>query len=173
MKRFFFALLTVMGISAAAMAAGPEISVSYGGYNQMDACDNHDGWHGVNNSWGSLNLGVNFPVTRNFTVGPSYTFSSTTTKGKHHSNIAYHAIMLNGYYTYFRNSIVDLYGHLGAGAVISHLQPHGDDAYNKGYFAMQLSPLGAKVDINRTFAIFGELGFGAQGLLQVGFKINL
>lgn len=173
MKKLFLILTAAIGISATAMAAGPEITVSYGGYNQMDCCDNHDGWHGVNNSWGSLNAGVNFPVTRNFSVGPSYTFSSTTTKGEHHSNIAYHAIMLNGNYTYYRNRIVDVYGHLGVGCVISHLQPRGGDAYNKGYFGMQISPVGAKVGISRNISMFGELGFGVQGLIQVGFRLQL
>lgn len=52
-------------------------------------------------------------------------------------------------------------------------QPRGGDAYNKGYFAYQISPLGADVQLSRSFTMFGELGFGAQGLLQVGLRLNL
>ncbi|MDE5634038.1 MAG: hypothetical protein K2I51_05180, partial [Muribaculaceae bacterium] len=104
---------------------------------------------------------------------PSYTFSSTTTKGEHHSSIAYHAIMLNGRYHYYRNSIVTLYGHVGLGAEISHMMPRHDDAYNKTYFAYQFSPLGAQFNISRSVSMFGELGFGAQGLVQVGFRFGL
>ena len=37
---------------------------------------------------------------------------------------------------------------------------------------MQISPVGAEVDLNRNFTIFGELGFGTQGLLQVGARYN-
>ena len=140
----------------------------------MDATDMHDGWDGVNTAWGGLTVGVNFRVTPRLWVGPTYTFSSTTTKGgSHHSNIAYHVIMLNGRYTYYRNSIVDLYAHAAVGADISHMQPRGGDAYNKGYFAFQISPLGAQVSLNRSVSMFGELGFGAQGLVQVGLRLGL
>ena len=59
------------------------------------------------------------------------------------------------------------------GAVISHMMPYHGDSYNCTYFAYQFSPLGAHVSISPSWAIFGELGFGAQGLLQVGFRFNL
>lgn len=174
MKKLIIALVAVIAAATTASAQRTELLVSYGGYTQMDACDNHDGWHGVNNAWGAVNFGVNFKVAPKFWVGPSYTFSSTSTKGgEPKCNFAYHAILLNGRYEYYRNRIVTLYGHLGIGAVISHISPRHDDPYNKGYFAIQIAPVGAEVSLNRDFAMFGELGFGAQGLLQVGFKLKL
>ncbi len=174
MKKFLLAIVAIFACTAASMAQKTDISISYGGYTQMDATDCHDGWSGVNNAWGALNVGVNFNVARNFYLGPSYTFSSCTTKGgPDHSSIAYHALMLNGRYNYYRNRIVTLYGHIGLGAVISHLMPKYGDSYNQTYFAYQFSPLGAQVDLSRSASIFGELGFGAQGLLQVGFRFNI
>lgn len=174
MKKILLILAAVVGIAFGASAQKAEITVGYGGYTQMDAMDMHDGWGGVNTAWGGVTFGVNFKVAPRFMLGPSYTFSSTTTKGgSHHSNIAYHVIMLNGRYTYYRNSIVDVYAHVGIGADISHMQPRGGDAYNKGYFAFQISPVGAQVAIGRQFAMFGEVGFGAQGLVQVGMRIGL
>lgn len=173
MKKIILALIAVMGIALGASAQKMELQLGYGGYTQMDATDMHDGWHGVNNAWGGVTAGVNFRVLPKLWIGPSYTFSSTTTKGDHHSNIAYHVIMLNARYTYYHNSIVDLYGHFGIGADISHMQPRGGDAYNKAYCAFQISPLGAQVSINRSLAMFGELGFGAQGLVQVGLRVGL
>ncbi len=174
MKKYFIALITLIGMSVAANAQKTEITISYGGYTQMDASDCHDGWHSVNNAWGAINAGVNFNVARNLWIGPSYTFSSCTTKGgENHSNIAYHALMMNGRYEYFRNRTVNLYAHLGVGALISHMMPKWSDSYNCTYFAYQISPVGAEVDLNRDFTLFGELGFGAQGLIQVGFRINL
>ena len=174
MRRILFALVALIASAGAVSAQKTDISLSYGGYTQMDATDCHDGWHHVNNAWGALNVGVNFNVARNFYLGPSYTFSSCTTKGgPDHSSIAYHAIMLNGRYNYWHNRIVTLYGHLGIGAVISHMMPKHHDSYNQTYFAYQFSPLGAQVGISRSATIFGELGFGAQGLLQVGFRFNL
>ena len=174
MKRLLFAIVAALGISAGASARDMNLSLSYGGYTLMDVADYHDVWHGVNNAWGAVNLSYNVRLTRNFWIGPSYTFSSTTTKGPGSSKIAYHAIMLNGRYDYYRNSLLTLYGKIGVGAEISHFQVRGgaDDSYNKGYFAFQLSPVGADVKLSPMFTIFGEAGFGAQGLLQVGARLN-
>lgn len=173
MKRFLLTIAAAAAIATGVNARDPQLYVSYGGYTQMDATDCHDGWHGVNNAWGALNAGVDFPIVAGMRIGPSYTFSSCTTKGEHHSSIAYHAILLNLKYDYYRTSIFKLYAHGGVGAVISHMMPHGRDAYNKSYFAYQIVPVGAEVGISRAASIFGELGFGAQGLLQVGVKFNL
>lgn len=174
MKKLLIALLSVMLLCGVASAKNTtEFTFSYGGYTQMDAGDCADGWDDVNNAWGALNVGLNFKILPNVWIGPSYTFSSTTTKGgPKHSNIAYHVIMLNGRYEYYHNSIVKMYGHVGIGSIISHLQPRKYDSYNKGYFAIQISPICAQVDLNRQWAIFGELGFGAQGLIQVGGKLR-
>ncbi|MDE6574784.1 MAG: porin family protein [Muribaculaceae bacterium] len=174
MKKLFIA--AVVGISSvfAANAQKAEITASYGAYTQMDATNMHDGWHGVNTAWGALNLGVNFRVAPKIWIGPSYTFSSTTTKGgEGHSNIAYHAVMLNGRYHYYSNSIVTLYAKLGLGVEFSYMQPHHDDNYTKAYCAFQIVPVGAQVDLSRSVAMFGEAGFGAQGLIQVGFRFKI
>lgn len=175
MKKTMVALATALGIGAGAVSAETpaQLTIGYGGYTQMDATDCHDGWHGVNNAWGALNAGVNFKIAPNFWVGPSYTFSSTTTKGEHSSKIAYHAIMFNGRYDYWRNNVVKLYGHAGIGVLISHMQPRGLDSYNKTYCAYQIVPIGAEASVSRNVALFGELGFGAQGLLLVGVHINI
>lgn len=174
MKKFLLAMLALVALAVPAKAQKTELTFSYGGYTLMDACDYHDGWHGVNNAWGAVNFGINFKVAPKIWIGPSYTFSSATTKGgPDHSSVAYHVIMVNGRYEYYRNSLVKLYAKAGVGVDISHMMPKYDDSYNKGYFAMQLTPLGAQVDLSRQFALFGELGFGAQGLIQVGFKVKL
>lgn len=166
------AVMSVCG--SVSTKAETSIYASYGGYTQMDACDNHDGWGGVNTAWGAVNAGIDFRVAPKFRIGPSYTFSSTSTKGgPEASHIAYHSILLNVKYDYYKNSIVTVYAHGGIGVVISHLQPKHDDSYNKAYFAGQISPLGAEVGISRGFKMFGELGFGSQGLVQVGFRVNL
>lgn len=170
MKKLFLALIAVIGVAMAANAQKTELTIGYGGYTQMDATDMHDGGK-VNTAWGALTAGVNFKVLPKLWIGPSYTFSSSSFK-HHGPNIYYHVIMLNGRYEYWRNSIVTMYGHLGLGADISHISYDGD-ATNKGYFAYQISPLGAQVGISRALTLFGELGFGAQGLLQVGCRINL
>lgn len=171
MKKLFLALVAVLGLATAASAQKTQLQVSYGGYTQMDAMDMHDGGK-VNTAWGDITAGIYFNVAPKFKAGFTYTFSSSSYKHADDANIYYHVIMLNGRYDYYRNSIVKLYGHLGIGCDISHMTYY-DESKNKGYFAFQISPLGAEVDINRTISMFGELGFGAQGLLQVGFRFNL
>lgn len=170
-KKLLFCCAIAAASATMANAQKAEITASYGAYTQMDASNMHDGWGGVNTAWGALNLGANFKVAPNIWVGPSYTFSSTTTHGgPDHSSIAYHAIMMNGRYGYYQNSIVKLYAKLGLGVEISHMQPRGFDSYNKTYCAFQIVPVGAQVDLNRSWAMYAEAGFGAQGLFQFGFK---
>lgn len=172
MKKFILALAAVIGIALGASAQNAKLYVAYGGYTQMDGSDMHPGHGKVNPAWGAVTAGFDFKVAPQFTIGPSYTFSSASMK-HYDSDCYYHVMMVNAKYTYYRNSIVNLYGHLGVGADITH-QTYGDDDYeNRGYFAFQASPLCADVAISRSASMFGELGYGAQGLLNVGFRFNL
>lgn len=171
MKKTLLALIAVIGLAFGAHAQKPQLQIGYGGYTMMDCCDMHDGGK-VNTAWGALTAGVNFKVAKNFYVGGSYTFSSSSYKHTDDANIYYHVLMLNGRYDYYRNNIVTLYGHLGLGVDISHMTAF-DDSKNKAYFAVQASPLGAEVGLSKACSMFGELGFGAQGLLQVGVRLNL
>ena len=173
MKKFLIALVAMFGITAGVSAQKTEVYASYGGYTQMDATDCHDGGPSVNTAWGALTAGVNFKITPKIWIGPSYTFSSTTTEGgPKHSSIAYHAVMFNGRYHFYSNSIVSLYAKLGLGVEFSYMQPRHSDNYTKAYCAFQIVPIGAQVDLNRNFALFAEAGFGAQGLFQFGAKFK-
>ncbi len=163
------AAIATLGMSA----QKAEITASYGAYTQMDATNMHDSWKHVNTAWGALNLGLNFKVAPKVWIGPSYTFSSTSTKGPDASHIAYHAMMFNGRYEYYRNSIVMLYAKLGLGVEFSYMQPKGDDNYTKSYCAFQIVPVGAQVDLSRSVGLFAEAGFGAQGMFQFGFRFKI
>ena len=171
MKKIFLALMMMIGVVTAAQAQ-TELSVSYGAYTQMDAMDCHDGGSAVNAALGALNAGVNFHVAPGFWIGPSYTFSSSTRKHYDENKFYYHALMLNVRYNYYRNSIVTMYAKGGLGTVITH-QTWPDDSKNKAYCAFQINPICAQVGLSNAISMFGELGFGAQGLLQVGVKIAL
>lgn len=170
MKKYLLSLVAILAMAFGANAQRAQLQFGYGGYTMMDACDMHDGGK-VNTAWGAVTAGVNFKVLPKFSLGASYTFSSSSYKYSD-ANVYYHVIMLNGRYDYYRNSIVTLYGHLGVGVDISHIAWDGLSE-NKAYFAVQASPLGAEVGLTRVTSIFGELGFGAQGLLHVGVRFNL
>lgn len=170
MKKVLLALCAAAGVAFASHAQSTEFQIGYGGYTQMDATDMHKGG-AVDNAWGAVTAGVNFRVLPSLRLGASYTFSSSSYKHHDDANVYYHVIMLNGMYDYYKNSIVRLYAHAGAGVDISHMS-QGDWHENKSYFAFQASPLGAEVGLSKVATIFGELGFGAQGLLQVGARLN-
>ncbi len=99
MKKFLLSLAAVLGLGFAASAASPAINIGYGGYTQMDATNMHGGLKNVKNAWGALNVGVDFKVAPKLSVGPSYSFSSTSTKDSD-INLYYHVIMLNAKYEY-------------------------------------------------------------------------
>ncbi len=178
MKRILLALAVIFGLSSAALAQ--EVTLSYGAYTQMDALNNHKGFKKTETAWGSVNVGLYLPLFSNVKVGPSYSYSSQYTPEATYntpygpldlkSKVGYHTLMLNAKSAYYANSIVTLYGHVGAGIVIANMMPRGGDTYNKGYFAAQISPLCAEVEFYPGVSMFGELGFGAQGLMQAGFK---
>lgn len=170
MKKLLIALVAVMGLFTTAKAQTANFTFGYGGYTLMDACDYHDDIGKVKTAWGALNVGVNFKILPNFWLGPSYTFSSSQFKHSD-TNLYYHVFLLNGRYDYFKNSMVTMYAHVGLGVDITHMS-FENDSVNKGYFAYQLSPIGIDCPLTRSFTLFGEVGFGAQGLLQVGGRIN-
>ena len=167
MKKLLLSLVAVVAVAFGASAQ--QIQLGYGGFTQMDNSDMHDGHGKINNAWGAVTAGVNFNVMPKLKLGVSYTFSSASFKHTD-ANAYYHVIMANAFYRYYSNSIVNLYSHLGIGADITHLP---NDLGNKGYFAFQISPLGAEVSLTPKTAIFAELGYGAQGLLQAGVRFNL
>lgn len=94
MKKYIIVLLAVLGLGFAASAQKAQLQIGYGGYTQMDATNMHDGGK-VNTAWGALTAAVNFKVAPKFSLGASYTFSSSDYK-HFDANIYYHVIMLNG-----------------------------------------------------------------------------
>ncbi len=166
-------LLTLGAVALAATAASAqtELSLSYGGYTQMDAMDMTRGIK-TDNAWGALNVGANFKVAPKLWIGPSYTFSSQSWKHSDDGNSYYHVIMLNGRYDYYRRGALTMYAKAGIGVDITHMAD-GDYKKNKAYCAFQVNPIGAQYSLSNKFSLFGELGFGAQGLLQVGVKVNI
>lgn len=173
MKKIILMLVVAIGAAVNATAQKVNISASYGGYTQMDACDMSDGIH-ASPAWGALTVVANFNVAPKLWIGPSYTFSSAKVKSSSSSSLYYHAILFNARYDYYRNSICTVYAHGGIGVDITRKPALGcaGEPGNSTYFAFQASPVGAEVQLSREFTIFGEAGFGAQGLLQAGFRIN-
>lgn len=167
--RIALALALVAGAVTTAQAQKADLRLGYGGYTQMDGGDYGPGK--ANTAWGAVTAELDFNIAPKFKLGPSYTFSSA---GLKHSdgNKYYHAILLNGRYQYFRNSIVRLSAHVGMGVLITHTTWH-DESDTKGDFGFHVSPLSADFAIARNIDFFAEVGYGAMGVLQAGLRINL
>ncbi|MDE6301231.1 MAG: outer membrane beta-barrel protein [Muribaculaceae bacterium] len=175
MKRIILALVAFLGIAGAASAQKFQIQAGYGGYTQMDATDMSDGSK-VNSAWGAATLGFNARITPKIRLGATYTFSSASFKHTD-ANVYYNVVLFNGFYDYFSRGDLKLYAHLGLGFDISHMSggsvfENNHFSTNQAYFAFQASPLGAEYNIGSGCNLFCELGFGAQGLLQVGVRMN-
>lgn len=180
MKKLLLCLAIL--VSGVAVASAQEITASYGGYTQMDVVNNHKGLPDMKTCWGAVNLSLYVPVSNRVKIGPSYSYSSSFTKSEvnfdsegllfsSRGKACYHTILLNAKVKYYENSIVSVYGHAGAGIVIANTRRSNlSGASNKGYFAGQISPVGAQVEFAPGASIFGEVGFGAQGLVQVGLS---
>lgn len=166
MKKLLIAIIAVMAFVMPASAQKVGIYATYGAYTSNDAIGAYHNDYGklkVGTSWGTVNAGIDFSVGK-FRIGPSYSFSSASTKVGNYG-VYYHTILLNGKYDYFRMGIVSLYAHLGLGAEITHYE----DYKNSGHFAFHVSPIGARFNFGGGFNGIAELGFGAQGVIQLGF----
>lgn len=177
MKKILLAILTIAAFTGVASAQKFQIQAGYGGYTQMDALDMADGGH-VKTAWGAVTGGFTYRVSPKVRLGATYTFSSANYSKPATASAYYHALLFNGFYDYYRQGDLKLYGHVGLGFDITHMsngvQGRPDHwSYNQSYFAFQVSPLGAEYNIGSGCNLFGELGFGAQGLLQVGVRVNI
>lgn len=175
MKKIVTTILVMLSVVLGSQSAkAVDLAFSYGGFTAMDAMGYYkDDWSHVNNAWGSVTASLYFPVVKDFSLGASYSFSSADTKGgKNASHLYYHTILMNAKYNYFRARKVTLYGHLGLGVEITNFDPKFADNYTKAYFGWQVSPLGVRGQLTKNFALFGEFGFGCQGIIQAGVNFT-
>lgn len=173
MKKYIVALLAVLGMAGVASAQRFEFQGGYGGYTQMDATNMADNMN-VNTAWGAATAGVNFRVNSSMRIGASYTFSTANYKDNAPGTVYYNVVLFSTMYDYYRAGGLNLYSHAAVGMDFSHMtstNPHW--SYNNSYFAYQVSPIGAEYYIGSGCKLFGELGFGAQGLLQIGVRVGL
>ncbi|MDE6301230.1 MAG: porin family protein [Muribaculaceae bacterium] len=171
MKKTLLALVAVLGFAGAASAQDFQFQAGYGGYTQMDA-SNMAGGANVNTSWGAVTGGFTVRILPGMRVGASYSFSSASYKDNAPGNAYYHSVMFNVMYDYYRRGALTIYSHVGMGVDISHMSTPGY-SFNKTYYAYQASPFGAEYNIGSGCNLFGEVGYGAQGLLQVGVRVKL
>ncbi|MBO4956110.1 MAG: outer membrane beta-barrel protein [Muribaculaceae bacterium] len=177
MTRHFLHLLLAAAliIPAASQARTTEISASYGIAPAMRSLGAyHHPWHTLDN-WGAVNVTFDHSFAPNLWVGLSYTLSSSssdTAYEQRYGKITYHGLMTNVRYHWCNRGPVSLYSHAGVGVLVEYFSPSWEDSYNRTTFAFQVSPLGIEFNILPGMGLFGEVGYGVQGIAKVGFRLG-
>jgi opacity protein-like surface antigen len=122
-------------------------------------------------SWGTLNLGYNYNFENRLSLGisGSYERVKTTyfnpTRETHWTVIS---LMANAKY-YFRNDPnFQLYSGLGLGVVIVSTSDFPYETNDVRMGAFQIRGIGCRY--GKDVAVFGEAGFGVEGVVKVGFS---
>lgn len=80
--------------------------------------------------------------------------------------------MTNVRYHWCNRGPVSLYSHAGVGVLVEYFSPSWEESYNRTTFAFQVSPLGIEFNILPGMGLFGEVGYGVQGIAKVGFRLG-
>lgn len=149
--------------------------VSYGSLPAMrfiPAYHNH--WERMN-PWGDVAISIDHRFAKGFWMGFSYTVSSASSNkvdSAGDGSITWHSLMLHARYEYWRSGRWKLYSSIGVGVLISYIQPEDVPTFNRTQFAFQVSPVGASFRVLNNLDLFGEAGFGVQGITRLGFRID-
>lgn len=176
----FKKLVTAFVAAAFALAAwaecpDTEVCVSYGALPAMrfvPAYYNH--WNRMN-PWGAVAVSVDHRFADRLWLGLSYTISSASAKDVsqgREGSIAWHSLMVHSRYEYWRRGAWSAYCSLGVGVLIAYMQPEWEPTYNRTMFAFQASPVGVAWQALPNLDFFGEAGFGVQGIVRAGVRVD-
>lgn len=188
MKKF---LLTLIILSIVKMADAQKLEI-YGAYGLGSAQELVDGLSDVGSSlitggqlnretslkYGPVMIGMNYYVTPRLSVGALYSktqsrsdVESGNTTVRYTRN-SYDVIMARSDYRWTRG-FVQLYSGLAAGAAFSRAEPYDKSfkTIKETNFAYQVNALGVRA--GRKLGVFGELGFGYNGIVNAGISLRL
>ena len=153
-----------------------EVSVSYGGAPAMRWMKVYsDHWNKVS-PWGAVAVSLDHRFASRLWLGMSYSISSSSTNDASEGrkgDVTWHSLMVHGRYIYTATGRWQLYGSAGVGVIISYMQPSWQPTYNRTHFAFQAVPLGAQFRVLGNFDIFAEAGYGVQGVVRAGVRVDL
>ncbi len=127
-------------------------------------------------SYGPILVGVNYFPMPKLSVGLQYSNTKMNNDitlesgGMSNYENLYHVIMARSDY-YYSTGFVQVYSGLGAGVSFSKSSPTKQTTGSESKstdFAYQVNAIGARV--GRTIGVFGELGFGYNGVLNLGIS---
>ncbi len=157
------------------LGGSTELGVSYGGLPAMRWLEGYSGhWQGIN-PWGVVAISIDHRFAPRIWAGMSYTISSASSGNAsdgREGSVVWHSLMVHGRYTYGWSGRWSFYGGGGLGVIISYMQPSWAPTYNRTHFAFQATPVAAQFRILDNFDVFAEAGFGVQGILRGGLRVD-
>lgn len=137
-------------------------------------------------AWGVVNIGYSYSLSKNYSMGLSYSYSTSKIDYRL-PNAAfidatredrYHIVMPYAKYQWFTHRLITLYSKAGIGVIFGKCKvipgptTQTQSTTEKGrFFAWHLSPIG--VEFGKSAAVFFEGGVGTMGYVQVGVKLKL
>ena len=125
---------------------------------------------------GGFTIGYRYNLNDRWAIGLDGSYEKMTMSGKHNAGNSltrnYYSIMPTARVYWFNKSHVSMYSRAAAGVVIFTSKSNKDNkTESNATFTGQLSPIGIEVG-GQVLRGFGEFGFGAEGLLQVGARCS-
>lgn len=128
--------------------------------------------------YGPAIIGLNYYATHRLSVGALYSRTSSRSDIKidnntqQYSKNSYNVVMARSDYRWI-NHTIQLYSGIAAGAAFSKAEPN-ENSYKtekETYFAYQVNAIGIRA--GRKLGAFAELGFGYNGILNLGVSLKL
>ncbi|MCM1110643.1 MAG: porin family protein [Clostridium sp.] len=152
-----------------------EVCISYDALPAMRFISGYrNGWNHMD-PWGGVTVSLDHRFAPGLWLGLSYNISSASTNDASEGRdgaITWHSLMVHSRYEYWRSGRWRLYGVVGIGVIISYMQPSWADTYNRTQFAFQVTPVGCSYRVLENLDLFADAGFGVQGILRAGFRID-
>ncbi|MDE6176660.1 MAG: hypothetical protein K2F71_03875 [Paramuribaculum sp.] len=176
MKRLISIFLIIIAMANAARAGGKtEFSVGYGGLPAMRFIPGYYNHWNKMNPWGAVVISLEHEFFPDLWLGFSYTISSASSNDVSNMRggaIVWHSMMATARYGYFTRGRVMLYASAGVGSLSAFIQPDWAENYNRTMIGFQINPVGVALRLLDNLDIFGEAGFGVQGIARSGLRID-
>lgn len=170
-----FAVASAAALTATAHADDTQVSISYGALPAMRFLSQYDDHWTNMNPWGDVVLSIDHRFAPRLRCGMSYTISSASSDNANRlrqGSIVWHSLLAHARYDYFAKGRLSVFGAAGVGVLIAYMQPSWEDNYNRTYFAFQFSPVGVGYTVLSNFELFAEAGFGVQGIVRGGVRVD-
>lgn len=152
-----------------------ELSVGYGGLPAMRFIPlYYNRWENIN-PWGAVTIALEHQFGNRWFFGFHYTISSASSASVSEGRkgaIFWHSMMAVGRYQWYERGRLSLYSALGAGTLSTFMDCDWADNYGRTVMAFQATPIGLTYILLDNVDLFSEAGYGVEGILKLGFRVD-